>query len=81
VTEGQPLVGVVDLSRLEVEVWVPDRLDAEIDIRTVNGRVLTDFPMTESGRINPRHIRAKIGNGGRRISFATVNGSVELRKN
>ena len=23
VTEGQPLVGVVDLSRLEVEVWVP----------------------------------------------------------
>jgi hypothetical protein len=63
-----------------VEVWVPDRLDADIDMRTVNGRVMSDFPMTVSGRINPRHIRAKIGNGGRRISFATVNGSVELRK-
>jgi hypothetical protein len=64
-----------------VEVWVPDKLDADIDMRTVNGRVMSDFPMTVSGRINPRHIRAKIGNGGRRISFATVNGSVELRKN
>lgn len=64
-----------------IEVWVPDKLDADIDMRTVNGRVMSDFPMTVSGRINPRHIRAKIGNGGRRISFATVNGSVELRKN
>jgi hypothetical protein len=64
-----------------VEVWVPENLNAEIDMRTVNGRVSSDFPMTVSGRINPRHIRAKIGDGGRRLKFATVNGSIELRKN
>jgi hypothetical protein len=64
-----------------IEVWVPDNLNADIDMRTVNGRVNSDFPMMLSGRINPRNIRAKIGNGGRRISFSTVNGSVELRKN
>ena len=64
-----------------VEVWVPDNLNAEVDMRTVNGRVSSDFPMTVSGRINPRHIRATVGSGGRRISFSTVNGSVELRKN
>jgi hypothetical protein len=63
-----------------IEVWVPGNLDADVDMRTVNGRVESDFAMTLSGRINPRHIRAKIGEGGRRISFSTVNGSVELRK-
>jgi hypothetical protein len=64
-----------------IEVWVPDGLNADVDMRTVNGRVSSDFPMTVSGRINPRHIRATIGRGGRRIEFRTVNGSVELRKN
>jgi hypothetical protein len=64
-----------------IEVAVPDQLDAELVMRTVNGRVSSDFPLTLSGRINPRHIRATIGKGGRRISFSTVNGSVELRKN
>lgn len=64
-----------------IEVWVPDGLDADVDMRTVNGRVNSDFPMTLSGRINPRHLRAQIGRGGRRISFSTINGSVELRKN
>ncbi|MGQ0647028.1 MAG: DUF4097 family beta strand repeat-containing protein [Gemmatimonadaceae bacterium] len=63
-----------------IEVWVPDNLNADIDMRTVNGRVSSDFPLTLQGRINPRNIRAKIGNGGKRISFSTVNGSVELRK-
>lgn len=64
-----------------VEVWVPDApLDADVDMRTVNGQVEADFPMTVRGRINPRHIRATIGRGGRRIELQTVNGSVELRK-
>jgi hypothetical protein len=64
-----------------IEVWVPDNLNADVDMRTVNGRVSSDFPMTISGRINPRHLRATVGNGGRRLRFATVNGSIELRKN
>jgi hypothetical protein len=63
-----------------IVVYVPDNLNADVDMRTVNGRVESDFPMTVSGRINARHIRATIGKGGRRIEFSTVNGSVELRK-
>ena len=63
-----------------IEVWVPEKLNADLDMRTVNGRVMSDFPMTVSGRINPRRIRATVGDGGRRISFSTVNGSVDLRK-
>lgn len=63
-----------------IEVYVPDGLDAELDMRTVNGGVTSDFPLTVSGKINTRHIRATIGKGGRRIEFRTVNGGVKLYK-
>jgi hypothetical protein len=46
----------------------------------VNGRFVTDFPVTISGRIDPKHLRAKLGTGGPRIKMSTVNGNVELRK-
>lgn len=63
-----------------ITVDVPDNLDAVIDMRTVNGSLSADFPITLNGRVNPRHLRATIGKGGRRIKFETVNGSVDLRK-
>jgi DUF4097 and DUF4098 domain-containing protein YvlB len=55
-------------------------VDADIDLSTVNGRFQTDWPVTISGRIDPRHLRATLGKGGRTIKLATVNGNVELRK-
>ncbi len=55
-------------------------VDADIDLRTVNGRFQTDWPVTLTGRIDPRQLRATLVKGGRRISLATVNGNVELRK-
>lgn len=55
-------------------------VDAEIDLSTVNGRFQTDWPVTISGRIDPKHLRATLGKGGRRIRMSTVNGNVELRK-
>lgn len=55
-------------------------LNADVDLSTVNGRFRTDFPVTISGRIDPRRLRAKLGKGGPRIHLSTVNGNVELRK-
>lgn len=63
-----------------VTLEVPSDLDAELEMRTVNGRLNADFPITVQGRINPRHLRATIGKGGRVIELRTVNGSVNLRK-
>jgi hypothetical protein len=54
--------------------------DADIEMSTVNGRFETNFPLTIQGRLNPRHLRTRIGNGGRRIKLTTVNGNVELRR-
>jgi hypothetical protein len=53
-------------------------LDAEIELSTVNGRYRTDYPVTVNGRLDPRHLRARLGRGGRRIRLSTVNGNVEL---
>ncbi|MFN2563445.1 MAG: DUF4097 domain-containing protein [Gemmatimonadaceae bacterium] len=54
--------------------------DADVEMSTVNGRFEINFPITIQGRLNPRHLRTRFGNGGRRIKLTTVNGNVELRK-
>jgi DUF4097 and DUF4098 domain-containing protein YvlB len=55
-------------------------IDADVDLSTVNGRFQSDYPVTITGRIDPRRLRAKLGKGGRTIQLRTVNGNVELRK-
>jgi len=53
---------------------------ADVDLQTVNGSLNTNFEMTISGRLDPKHLRTHIGRpGGPRIRLETVNGSVELR--
>lgn len=63
-----------------ITVEVPGALDADVEMSTVNGSLSSDYPMTIQGKMNPRHMRATIGKGGRQISFRTVNGSVRLVK-
>jgi hypothetical protein len=55
-------------------------IDADVELVSMNGRFSTDFPVTISGRIDPRRLRATLGKGGPRIRLSTVNGNVELRK-
>lgn len=63
-----------------ITLEMPAGTNAEVDLSTVNGRISSDFPMTLEGSINPRRIRADIGNGGPTIRARTVNGSIRLRK-
>lgn len=84
VTARMGATGTEDLSfstvNGSVTVELPATLDAELDLSTVNGRLSSDYPMTVEGRIDPRHLRATIGKGGRRLKLSTVNGSVRLVK-
>jgi len=64
-----------------VSVEVPSNFAGDLVMETVNGSLTTDFPLMISGKMNPKHIRATIGKGGRRVRMTTVNGSIELRKN
>jgi len=63
-----------------ITVEVPGALDADVEMTTVNGGLSSDYPMTVQGRVNPRHLRATIGKGGRQLKFTTVNGNVRLVK-
>jgi hypothetical protein len=63
-----------------VAIYVPAGFDADFRFDTVSGSIASDFPMTLSGRLGPRHASGKIGNGGRDIRASSVNGSIELRK-
>src|SRR5215213_8648127 len=52
---------------------------ADVEMSTVNGGLRTDYEITVTGRLDPKHLRAHIGRpGGPRIRLETVNGSVEL---
>jgi DUF4097 and DUF4098 domain-containing protein YvlB len=61
-------------------VTLPTKLDADVDLSTVNGSVQSDYPLTLEGRIDPKHLHGTIGNGGLRLRARTVNGQIELRK-
>lgn len=63
-----------------ITVEIPDGLNADFEASTVNGRIETDFPITIEGRMSPRRLRGRIGDGGPDLSFSTVNGSIRLRR-
>lgn len=63
-----------------VTLEVPSNFAGELEMETVNGSLQSDFPVTMQGLFNPKHLRAKIGDGGPTIRLKTVNGSVELKK-
>jgi DUF4097 and DUF4098 domain-containing protein YvlB len=63
-----------------ITLILPGKLDTEVRASTVNGDLVSDFPMTVTGRFGPRRMRGTIGNGGRSLSLSTVNGEIRLRK-
>ncbi len=62
-----------------VTVSLPKQLDADLEATTVNGSIESDYPITVSGRITPRRLNGRIGQGGRSLRIETVNGSIRLR--
>jgi hypothetical protein len=63
-----------------ITVTVPADFAGELDASTGSGKFYSDFPLTLRGRIDPQHVRATIGKGGRRLTMRSGNGDVELRK-
>ena len=60
-----------------VTLTVPASIDADVRIRTTNGSIRTDLPITvtNSGR---RRLEGTLGDGGRELRIKTTNGSVRL---
>jgi hypothetical protein len=64
----------------DIDLDLPADLNAQFHATTVNGRVVSDFPILVSGRIDRRNLRGTIGGGGPDLRAATVNGTIRLRK-
>jgi len=71
-----------------ISLYLPARIDADLDCETGDGRVRTDEGLgfvaaeggstSEDGRV--RALRGKLGNGGRLIHVRTNDGSISVRK-
>jgi DUF4097 and DUF4098 domain-containing protein YvlB len=63
-----------------ITVTLTGDINADVSASTVNGSISTDYPLTVQGRFGPKRLHGTIGSGGRALSMATVNGSIELRR-
>ena len=63
-----------------VRVTLPAGYNGELDASTGNGDLRSDFELKVEGRLDPRRIRATIGQGGSRLRLSTGNGRMEIRK-
>lgn len=63
-----------------VTLILPAQLNTEIRASSVNGDLVTDYPMTITGRFGKRRMQGTIGSGGRSLNLSTVNGEIRLRK-
>lgn len=80
------LVSVADDAELHlrtgngrVQLDLPTDLDAELVARLAHGMLISDFPLTISGRVDFRNLEAVIGGGGARLTVVSGSGDLVLR--
>ena len=57
---------------------LPADLEADVDLRTVNGGIRSDFTVTTEGELSKHRLRGQIGSSSRDVLLKTVNGNVSL---
>ena len=60
-----------------IRLEVPEQIDADLEIRTSNGRITTDLPIATT-RATRRRVEGTLGAGGSDLRLKTVNGSITL---
>jgi hypothetical protein len=72
--------GDIELSTVNgsVTAQLPQSLQAQLSMETVNGNVHSDFDVTGTDTSAHKELKGMIGSGGRRVALETVNGNVKL---
>jgi DUF4097 and DUF4098 domain-containing protein YvlB len=64
-----------------IELSLPKRFSGELNARTVNGSIRSDFPLEDTNRRRrPTRARTTLGDGGASIELETTNGSVRIHE-
>jgi hypothetical protein len=63
-----------------VHLTLPPSYSGELEASTGNGEVQSDFELKVHGRLDPRRLRATIGDGGPLLRLSSGNGALEVRK-
>lgn len=76
--EGPVRAGTINGSAV---AFLPASFDGEVDVKTVNGSVASEFAFAASDEGSKRHhLSGILGAGGREINISSVNGSAFLRR-
>ncbi len=62
-----------------VYVYLPQAVDATLDLAVTNGSVSSDFTMAATETSDRRHLRGRIGQGTHAVVAKTLNGRVAVR--
>lgn len=64
----------------DVNVRLPNNIDADVELSSATGEVRTNFPLTvESERYGPgQRARGRLGNGSRRLHISSASGNVSF---
>jgi DUF4097 and DUF4098 domain-containing protein YvlB len=63
----------------EINLDLPANVSTEVDAETLNGQINSDFPINLVSFKSRKHLRGRIGVGGRELHLKTLNGSINLR--
>jgi DUF4097 and DUF4098 domain-containing protein YvlB len=79
---GIPSKGKVGLETTNgnVVAYLPKDVRTTLEAMTTNGRLSIAFPVAREGVMTSKSIRGTINGGGAKISIATTNGNVEVRR-
>jgi DUF4097 and DUF4098 domain-containing protein YvlB len=61
-----------------ITLHLPEDYSAEVNLKTTNGHIDSDFPYTEQRKWSKQHVWGKIGSGTGNLDCHTTNGSIRL---
>jgi hypothetical protein len=63
-----------------VTLQLPGSFAADVDLRTGDGRITLDMPVSVEGRLGSNNIRGKLNGGGNVLTIHTGDGAIRLEK-
>lgn len=61
-----------------VTLYIPDKINCNVNAKTTNGSIKTDFPLEVKGKYGSKRLSGKINGGGPVIFIETTNGSIKI---